>query len=119
MTADCGAALDECGVYVIDRVSGERRQIEVLVDGVAASFVESAANYGYSSSPNNISPDGRFSVAMVNANTNPQYGLVDLESGEYFRLGDYPESSLWWAPDSTDRDVRVAGPTTRTRSGHP
>jgi hypothetical protein len=37
------------------------------------------------------------------------YGVIDLTTGEFIQFGDYPESGLWWAPDSTSAMYLVNG----------
>ena len=46
-----------------------------------------------------ISPDGRYAPIMV-LDTGQDYGVIDLTTGDFIRLGDQPVSSLWWSPDS-------------------
>jgi hypothetical protein len=60
---------------------------------------DNPANYGFPAMISAMSPDGRYSPIMI-VDTDQDYGVIDLTSGEFIRFGNQPESSLWWSPDS-------------------
>ena len=104
VAADCGESMQPCGLVVVDRTTGESRSVvptiaEPTTATQASPYLESPAAYGFPALISGISPDGRYSPIMISS-VDQDYGLVDLVTGEFIQLGDYPESGLWWAPDS-------------------
>ncbi len=101
---DCGEAMAECGLIVIDRVSGAASPLTPLATGAdtraaGTEMFDNPANYGFPALMSAISPDGRYSPVIV-IDDDPDYGVIDLMTGEFINLGDQPQSSLWWTPDS-------------------
>lgn len=105
LETDCGEAMENCGLIVTDRSTGAWSPVVPILptpaDGSAPAneVFDNPANYGFPSVMSAISPDGRYAPVMV-VDTDQDYGVIDLTTGEFVRLGDQPESSLWWAPDS-------------------
>ena len=99
---DCGDDFVTCGLYVVDRATGLPREIPFgapqlgALDGLFD--LQSAAYWGSPGLMGAISPDDRWAPIMV-ANTRQQFGLIDLTTGEFVRLGAAPPSALWWSPD--------------------
>jgi hypothetical protein len=102
LATDCGEAMEHCGLVVVDRATGESRSLTPVLappdDATEIRFFDSPANYGHPSLVSAISPDGRYSPITI-AGRDQDYGVIDLNSGEFIQLGDTPESGLWWAPD--------------------
>jgi hypothetical protein len=104
LATDCGEAMDDCGLIVIDRTTGA---VAPLAPAAPAhdttsppiEVFDNPANYGFPSVMSTISPDGRYAPIMV-LDTGQDYGVIDLTTGDFIRLGDQPVSSLWWSPDS-------------------
>jgi hypothetical protein len=103
LAIDCGEAMEHCGLVVVDRATGESRPLTPVLpppdDASEIGFFDSPANYGQPGLLSAISPNGRYSPIVV-VGRDQDYGVIDLVSGEFFQLGDTPESGLWWAPDS-------------------
>ena len=103
LATDCGEAMEHCGLVVIDRATGESRNLTPVLappdDGSEVLFYDSPANYGHTGLLSAISPDGRYSPIVIQAR-DQDYGVIDLVSGEFIQFGDTPQSGLWWAPDS-------------------
>jgi hypothetical protein len=55
--------------------------------------------HGYPALLSAISPDERYAPIVVTGSS-PEFGVVDLGTGEFTPLAGVPQSSLWWAPDS-------------------
>ena len=101
----------DCGLIVIDRATGPRRHSRRPSRPTRRPPIEvfdNPANYGFPSMISAISPDGRYSPIMV-IDTDQDYGVIDLTTGEFIQLGDQPESSLWWSPDSRSAMYLVNG----------
>jgi hypothetical protein len=103
VAVDCGETM-QCGLVVIDRATGDSRSLTVRRSEPTTAperpqYLESPASYGHPTLLTGISPDGRYSPLSV-SDIDQDYGLVDLETGEFIQLGDYPESGVWWSPDS-------------------
>jgi len=104
LATDCGEAMADCGLIVIDRATGTSTPLTptiVAPDTTTPQFevFDNPANYGFPAMISAMSPDGRYSPIMV-VDTDQDYGVIDLTSGEFIRFGNQPESSLWWSPDS-------------------
>jgi hypothetical protein len=113
VAADCGESMQPCGLVVVDRSTGESRSVvPTIVEPTTGTqwspYLESPAAYGFPALISGISPDGRYSPIMLSS-VDQDYGLVDLVTGEFIQLGDYPESALWWAPDSRSAMYIVNG----------
>jgi hypothetical protein len=98
----------DCGLIVIDRATGTSTPLTTPLTPTAAApdattpkfeVFDNPANYGFPAMISAMSPDGRYSPIMV-VDTDQDYGVIDLTSGEFIRFGNQPESSLWWSPDS-------------------
>jgi hypothetical protein len=102
LATDCGEAMEHCGLVVVDRSTGESRALTPVLappdDASEIRFFDSPVNYGQPSLLSAISPDGRYSPILIGGR-DQDYGVIDLNSGEFIQLGDLPESGLWWAPD--------------------
>jgi len=104
LATDCGEAMDDCGLIVIDRTTGAVTPLTPAAQAPDTTsppiaVFDNPANYGFPSVMSAISPDGRYAPIMV-VDTDQDYGVIDLTTGEFIRLGDQPASSLWWSPDS-------------------
>ena len=100
LVLDCGDDLSNCGLVLVERGSGSTHPvIPVLPEDLpAAEGYWYDAAWGGSAVPT-LSPDGRYAPLMANGQSHSAFGVIDLITGEFIRLADYPESSLWWAPD--------------------
>jgi hypothetical protein len=113
LATDCGEAMANCGLIVIDRATGTTTPLEPTVLAAPTSprpveYFDSPASYGFPSLLSAISPDGRYSPILV-ADADQDYGVIDLTTGEFVQFGDMPESSLWWSPDSRSAMYLVNG----------
>jgi hypothetical protein len=113
LASDCGDAMEQCGLIVIDRATGDASPLEpnLLASSSgrrAIEYFDSPAGYGYPSLLAAISPDGRYSPVMV-ADEDQDYGVIDMTTGEFIQFGDMPESSLWWSADSRSAMYLVNG----------
>ena len=111
LATDCGENLT-CGLVVIDRATGEATPlIPTLLEPtteVKSPFFDNPANYGYPTLMASISPDNRYAPIIMNG-PDQDYGVIDLTTGEFIQFGDYPESALWWSPDSMSAMYLVNG----------
>jgi hypothetical protein len=104
LATDCGEAMSDCGLTVIDRATGASTPLTPTIAAPETStpqfqVYDNPANYGFPAMISAMSPDGRYSPIMV-VDTDQDYGVIDLTTGEFIRFGNQPESSLWWSPDS-------------------
>jgi hypothetical protein len=104
LATDCGEAMEQCGLIVIDRATGNTTSLQPYVADATSGtrpigFFDTPTSYGFPSLLSAISPDGRYSPIMV-TDVDQDYGVIDLTTGEFVQFGDVPESSLWWSPDS-------------------
>ena len=101
---ECGEQLPSCGLFVVDRADGARRQV-IPIDNNGdngpreITGFDSASNYGFGRL-SDLSPDGRYAPLIASA-TGDTFGMIDLVTGEFTQLAEFPESQLWWSPDST------------------
>jgi hypothetical protein len=98
---DCDEQL-ECGLFVVDRSSGDVRPLPV--ETVAGDPIPVEALWGrFGGVENNtISPDGEMCVVIAPADDQPMLMLLDLRSGVLVELGVegvFP-SAVVWSPDS-------------------
>jgi hypothetical protein len=97
VVAECGEALDDCHVFVIDRATGERRVLDVP-DGGAARFEPSYDYWGTVLST--ISPSGDYITINASMPDNWTFGLLSLVDGEFVPLGQpYTDANVSWSPD--------------------
>jgi hypothetical protein len=104
VVTDCGEEdFADCGLYVLDRVTGQRTKLDVNMarTGVPIGVfdIQSPAFWGTADLLGAVSPDDRWAPIMVTGNVQ-QFGLVDLTTGEFVPVAGNPPSGLWWAPDS-------------------
>jgi hypothetical protein len=111
LATDCGDDLT-CGLVVVDRASGEATALTPTVLEPTTedrmTYFDNPANYGQPSLMSAMSPDNRYAPVIVNG-LDQDYGVIDLTTGEFIQFGDYPESTLWWSPDSTSAMYLVNG----------
>lgn len=102
LATDCGEAMANCGLIVVDRATGTSTSLASSLPATDAKppneVFDSPANYGFPALMSAISPDGRYSP-IIAMGADLEYGLIDLTTGEFIRLGGQPESSLCWSPD--------------------
>ena len=107
LATDCGENLT-CGLVVVDRATGEATPLTPTLleptTEVTSPFFDNPANYGFPTLMSSVSPDNRYAPIIMNG-PDQDYGVIDLTTGEFIQFGDYPESALWWSPDSAERDV--------------
>jgi len=100
----CGDDFSTCGVFVVDRASGEQTTVEVVypeaVDVNGVFDLQNPASWGYPGLMEMISPDDRWTPVLV-TNYAQQFGLIDLVTGQLVVLGANPPSALWWSPDGS------------------
>jgi hypothetical protein len=101
LETDCGEAFSDCGMFVVDRASGARTQVQPIDDESAPIDILDVQSPAFWSSPElmgAISPDDRW-APIVLSNNQQQFGLVDLTTGQFTKLAANPPSGLWWSPD--------------------
>lgn len=104
VVTQCGDDFSTCGVFVVDRASGQETQVDVVFpdsggpDGIFD--LQSSAYWGYPGLLEMISPDDRWAPVLV-TNNMQQFALIDLVTGELVVLGANPPSGLWWSPDGS------------------
>jgi hypothetical protein len=113
LATDCGEAMEQCGLVVIDRATGNSTPLQPTVAEPTTGtrpigFFDTPTSYGFRSLLTAISPDGRYSPIMV-TDVDIDYGVIDLTTGEFVQFGDVPESSLWWSADSRRAMYLVRG----------
>jgi hypothetical protein len=113
LATDCGEAMEQCGLIVIDRATGNSTPLQPTVAEPATGtrpigYFDTPTSYGFPSLLTAISPDGRYSPIMV-TDVDQDYGVIDLTTGEFVQFGDVPESSLWWSADSRRAMYLVRG----------
>jgi hypothetical protein len=87
-----------CGVSVVDRATGSVRGLPFDASLDPNAVFESTYNWG-SNRTSPISPDGRWCGVMAPGTGPPEFGLLDLETGEFTALSTdtYPVSIVWSA----------------------
>jgi hypothetical protein len=105
VATDCGEAMANCGLVVIDRATGATTPLQpYMADPTTGTrplgYFDTATSYGFPSLLSAISPDGRYSPIMVTDVDPHAFGVIDLTTGEFTQFDGLPESSLWWSPDS-------------------
>ena len=113
LATDCGEAMEQCGLIVIDRATGTSTPLQPTVAEPTTGtrpigYFDTPTSYGFPSLLTAISPDGRYSPIMV-TDVDQDYGVIDLTTGEFVQFGDVPESSLWWSADSRRAMYLVKG----------
>jgi hypothetical protein len=100
LVTDCGEDFSDCGVFVVDRASGQRTELELSAPGnpIGVFDLQSAGFWGYPELLGAVSPDDRWAPTMVTGGRQ-QFGLLDLTTGEYVPISPNPPSGLWWSPD--------------------
>jgi hypothetical protein len=102
VVTDCGEDFSDCGVFVLDRASGQRSELDVTRsdsgDPIAILSLQSAAFWGAPELLGAVSPDDRWAPTMI-ADGGQQFGLLDLTTGEFVPVSPNPPSGLWWSPD--------------------
>ena len=100
VVTDCGEDFSDCGVFVVDRASGQRTELELSAPGnpIGVFDLQSAGFWGFPELLGAVSPDDRWAPTMVTGGRQ-QFGLLDLTTGEYVPISPNPPSGLWWSPD--------------------
>jgi hypothetical protein len=102
VVTECGDELDSCGLFVLDRASGERRQLAITDsrtgDPIATLAIQSMMYWGAQDLLGAISTDGRWAPAMIQ-NDREQFGLIDLTTGQFLPVAPNAPTGIWWAPD--------------------
>jgi len=96
---DCDEQL-ECGLFVVDRSSGDVRPLPVETVAGEPMAVEGMWGW-FGGVENTISPDQAMCAVMVTADDGPVLALLDLRSGVVVEIGDegnFP-STVIWSPD--------------------
>jgi len=102
VATECGANFADCGMFVIDRASGERTQVVPTATESGPIDILDVQSPAFWSSPElmgAVSPDDRW-APIVLSNNQQQFGLVDLTTGQFTGLGANAPSGLWWSPDA-------------------
>jgi hypothetical protein len=96
---DCDEQL-ECGLFVVDRSSGDVRPLPVETVAGEPMAVEGMWGW-FGGVENTISPDQAMCAVMVTADDGPVLALLDLRSGVVVEIGDEGEfpSTVIWSPD--------------------
>ena len=100
LVTECGEDFSDCGVFVLDRASGQRTELELSAPGnpIGVFDLQSAGFWGNPELLGAVSPDDRWAPTMVTGGRQ-QFGLVDLTTGEYVPISPNPPSGFWWSPD--------------------
>jgi hypothetical protein len=102
VVTDCGEDFSDCGLFVLDRASGQRTELDPGVteawDPIGIFDLQNAGFWGSPELMGEVSPDDRWAPIMM-AGTRQQFGLLDLTTGEFVPVAPDPPSSLWWSPD--------------------
>jgi hypothetical protein len=102
LMTECGEDFSDCGVFVLDRASGQRTELDLTSsesgDRIGVFDLQSAAFWGSPELLGAVSPDDRWAPTMI-AGGSQQFGLFDLTTGEFVPVSPNPPSSIWWTPD--------------------
>ena len=96
---DCDEQL-VCGLFVVDRSSGDVRPLPVGTVAGEPKLVGAMWGWFSSAMSNTISPDGEMCAVMVSAADGPVLALLDLRSGDVVEVGeDHAVPMVVWSPD--------------------
>ena len=102
VATECGEDFNDCGLFVLDRASGERTELDLGIsesgDPIRVFDLQNATFWGSPELMGAVSPDDRWAPA-INPNSGEQFGLLDLTTGEFVPVAPTPPSGLWWTPD--------------------
>jgi hypothetical protein len=102
VVTDCGEDFSDCGLFVLDRASEQRTELDPGVteagDPTGIFDLQNAGFWGSPELMGAVSPDDRWAPVMM-AGTSQQFGLLDLTTGDFVPVAPDPPSSLWWSPD--------------------
>jgi hypothetical protein len=97
LAQECDAQL-ECGVFVIDRASGDRERLQL--DAELEDQLQSAG-VAWWAFARPLSPDEEALVVITFGNAGPLMGVLDLSTGSYAALGGFEnEPQAAWGPGS-------------------
>ena len=83
VVSECGETLGECRINIVDRATGERRELPEAT-GAPSTF---EPVYGYwGTMLENISPTGEYIAVMSSGMSSYQFGLLSLTTGEFVPL---------------------------------
>jgi hypothetical protein len=102
VATECGENFDDCGLFVLDRATGQRTELDPGIsesaDPIGVFDLQNATFWGFPELMGAVSPDDRWAPA-INPNSGQQFGLLDLTTGEFVPIAPNPPSGLWWSPD--------------------
>jgi hypothetical protein len=93
LVTSCADTLESCGLYAVDRDTGELRPLPSLDE--SEWVYENAGVFGYTPEMAAVSPDGRWAPIM-RTGSSQSFGVIDLDSGEFIELADFPVSGVQW-----------------------
>ena len=94
---ECGETLGDCPVVVVDRATGERRQVPKAI-GAPSTFEPAFGDSGMLG--DSLSPTGQYTAVYSSAPNAWSFGLLALDTGEFIPFTQ-PTSDpmIEWSPD--------------------